>query len=462
MDGDELVKSKLITELREDLFSTKATIDIWRRCAALLAAGKSPGSRAVFAEDPVLSEEASALLREPMPPVEAEGVDNLLDTLSAYSGRRQFNDNLAKLATAVKGNDSTVDELRGLMENMVREMATAGGAEDQRIRMGSGSTEDARSFAQNLLTSGSELFPTGLAGFDSVAGGLEKGDLVVITSAPANAKTAMATNIAMNMYQNLGMGVTHFTFEVDKNQIVRRMMSRLARVHYQKVRRHSANNAAMNPAEFARVTDAWVDFDKLGQEKGGFYEIVDSPGMSATQVIAVAQSMGAEVVLIDQLTQMTDRSLKMDQWQLFGAFAQQLKAAAKKYNMIVILIAQRDRDSDLVRYSRMVEEYADVGFTWDLSEESHAGEPCEVRSIKARNVPPFKFEQVFELDYQTIRNVDGAPQTAFRKRAPDDLTGLSEEMGLMTQGGGINPNFVPPPAAHADLSMNDLDNLLNQ
>ncbi len=452
--SDEMTTS-LFVELKDEHFSTTATAEIWTKCRAYINASKPIPQRSLFCTDPSLSEESRNLIGMDNPVIGLSEIPELVGQLTEYSQLRSSMDIANKLSGLLTSEEVNVEDIRHLLLTGAEKLDLASGDDVKTLHLGEGSTIDHEDYARSLLQKGSDVIPTGITEFDAVAGGFARGDLVVITSAPANAKTTMAINIATNYYEQQHFNVAYFTFEVPTGELVRRVMSKQGRVPYQLVRKHSALNPCMTESQINQTVSKWCEF--TAPERKGSFEFLDSGGMSATRVIAEAKSRGCDLIVIDQLTMMDDPSLKQEQWQMYGTFSRQLKQAAKDHQMIVILIAQRAEDKDQIRYARTVKEYADVVFTWDLDEDAHAGHPAEVRSMKARNTPPFNFKAIFELDYQNIKN-----PTKLKTSTMPKLTRRAAEDILDVDPTASRPSIETPTKPSEPSGFADLDAILNE
>ncbi len=78
--------------------------------------------------------------------------------------------------------------------------------------------------------------PTGYIDLDRKTSGLKPGDLFILAARPSMGKTAMALNIARNVSLEGKIGVAFFSVEMDKEQIVQRLLSSEAGIGLQQIR----------------------------------------------------------------------------------------------------------------------------------------------------------------------------------------------------------------------------------
>lgn len=75
------------------------------------------------------------------------------------------------------------------------------------------------------------VLPTGFAGIDSLTGGIEPGELIVLGSRPSVGKSALALCIARNVAIQSRMPVMFVTFEMSASDLVTRAIAQTSGVH---------------------------------------------------------------------------------------------------------------------------------------------------------------------------------------------------------------------------------------
>ena len=112
--------------------------------------------------------------------------------------------------------------------------------------------------------------PTGFKDVDHIFNGLQKSDLILVAARPAMGKTAFTLNIAQNVTMLYDKTVAFFSLEMGKEQLVGRILSSVAGVSSEKLRR-----ANMDPADWEKVIAA---ADRMSKSK---LFIDDTPGLTA-------------------------------------------------------------------------------------------------------------------------------------------------------------------------------------
>lgn len=205
--------------------------------------------------------------------------------------------------------------------------------------------------------------PSGFTELDSMLGGMQFGDMIVIAARPSMGKTALGLSILeyVGIVENLPCAF--FSMEMGKLQIAQRLICSHAQVDLHKLRQ-------------GRLTDQEKTKLKLvcGNMRNYKIFIDDTPGMSVMELRAKTRRLkmlhDIRVVFVDYLQLMFDKASKESRQQEISAISRGLKALARELNIPVVALAQlnrqvegregnRPRMSDL-RESGAIEQDADV------------------------------------------------------------------------------------------------------
>ncbi len=187
---------------------------------------------------------------------------------------------------------------------------------------------------------------TGFTDFNRMTSGLQKGELIIIAARPSMGKSAMAINIAQHAAVQHHAVVAVFSLEMNKESLLRRMLSAQARVD----QRHLQTGF----------------IDRKDQEKlQGALELLvesrifidDSAGSSLAEMRAKArrlkQNSGSlDLVVVDYLQLMSatlpgaSRKGYENRTQEVSAISRGLKAMAKELNVPVVALSQLSRASE--------------------------------------------------------------------------------------------------------------------
>ena len=237
--------------------------------------------------------------------------------------------------------------------------------------------------------------PTGFKDVDHVFNGLQKSDLILVAARPAMGKTAFTLNIAQNVTMLYDKTVAFFSLEMGKEQLVARILSSVAGVSSEKLRR-----ANMDPTDWEKVIAA---ADRMSKSK---LFIDDTPGLTVQDMRSKLRRLkvehGLDLVIVDYIQLMQGRNSgkgSENRQQEVSEISRNLKLIAREFNVPLIALSQLSRSvesrpdkrpvlSDL-RESGSLEQDADIViFLYRdkyYDENSEMGDKAEVLIRKHRN-----------------------------------------------------------------------------
>jgi replicative DNA helicase len=205
--------------------------------------------------------------------------------------------------------------------------------------------------------------PTGFGKIDDLTSGLQKSDLIIIAGRPSMGKTAFALNIAQNAAMEGGIPVAIFSLEMSKEQLALRMLSTVAKVDSQRLRK-----GFLGETDWPKLTTA------AGQLSEALIYIDDTPAITALEMKAKARRLKAEsglgLIILDYLQLMRGGTYKDSREQEISDISRSLKSLAKELSVPVVALSQLNRKvedrtnrrpqmADL-RESGAIEQEADV------------------------------------------------------------------------------------------------------
>ena len=255
--------------------------------------------------------------------------------------------------------------------------------------------------------------PTGFRHLDSVLGGLQRSDLLILAARPSMGKTAFALNIAEHVAVREKKTVGVFSLEMSKEQLVDRLVSSIGTIDSWKLR-----NGKLNDDDFHNLNEAYG----LLAEANLFID--DASTASVMEVRAKARRLQAEhgldLIVIDYL-QLMKGSIHYagDRTQEVSEISRGLKALAKELNCPVIALSQLSRAvesrpdkrpllSDL-RESGSIEQDADVVvflYREDYYNKEEQNNLMEVLVRKHRNGPTGDVKVLARLQYSRFDTID--------------------------------------------------------
>ncbi|MGO4326752.1 replicative DNA helicase [Cupriavidus sp. 2TAF22] len=187
--------------------------------------------------------------------------------------------------------------------------------------------------------SGETAISTGLDSLDrALNGGLRRGNLVIVAGRPSMGKTALTTDIGLNI--STDYGVLLLSMEMSDQEIVARSVASRGDIAL------SHLLGRLNPND----TTSWQKLTASIQHIDGLnFAVDDSPALTLLEVRMKAKAHqrkhGLDVLIVDYLGLMTGGEEKMRTQQI-GAYSRGLKALAKELNVPVVALAQLSRKNE--------------------------------------------------------------------------------------------------------------------
>jgi replicative DNA helicase len=215
--------------------------------------------------------------------------------------------------------------------------------------------------------------PTGFTDLDSLLGGFQNSDLVILAARPGMGKTALALSLCLNASLKSKVGVAMFSLEMSRDQLSDRMLSAVSGVELFKIRhgkfdddsRHGKTNDFSRIGEgIAKLSEAPIWIDDTGS-----LNILEL----RTKCRRLKSRYNVGMIVIDYLQLMSGRSTygnQSNRVQEVSEISRSLKSLARELNVPILALSQLSRGveardekrpvlSDL-RESGSIEQDADV------------------------------------------------------------------------------------------------------
>jgi len=207
--------------------------------------------------------------------------------------------------------------------------------------------------------------PTGFRDLDTLTGGWQKSDLIIIAGRPSSGKTALSLSLAANaaMHKSKPTSVGIFSLEMSTRQLVMRLLCAEARVDA-----HAVRTGRLPEDDWKRLS---LGAGRLA--KASLF-IDDTASLGILELRAKARRLRAEhnvgMIIVDYLQLMQGPKNAENREKEISAISRSLKALAKELDIPVIALSQLSRAvegrtdkrpilSDL-RESGAIEQDADV------------------------------------------------------------------------------------------------------
>lgn len=253
---------------------------------------------------------------------------------------------------------------------------------------------------------------SGFKAIDSVIGGFQPSDMIVLAARPSVGKTALALDIARHAAIVEKKKVAFFSLEMSDLQMMDRMLGMQARVPFWDLRMGKLKDEA-----FERLADA------MGQLAEADMFIDDKPGQSVMEVRTKARRLqmehGVDLIIIDYMQLMHSRNLE-NRVQEVSEISAAMKNLARELQVPVLVLSQLSRAvesradripqlSDL-RESGSIEQDADI--VMFIHREDQYNQDSDKKGIadliisKHRNGPTGRYELAFVKELGSFRNLE--------------------------------------------------------
>lgn len=397
---DKVVAGTLLSNVDSTYFYSPESVELFEGIQRYMGAnGESPTYKLLI-EDPELSNEARAHMRDSQVTIQTVIEANKAALiLNKYRQTRGLYNIAAHIGECLK--DSKID-----VNALMQDTATAINI----VRSKKSTAESFVNFGKNnssnkLVTSilyddnTEDVIPTGFANYDKVSGGFARGALVTIGANSGGGKSTLASSMCVNM-ASLGYKVLLVPLEMSSREMTARIMANVTNTDLTKIllQRLATNERELVHKRYKR----WVTKVK---EKGGQYTIFKPlEDMNIEEVMASISTHECDVVIVDYISLLKGVDGD-DQWRALGSVARYAKINAETMNRVNILLCQVD-DTAKIRYARSISEHSSSSWVWVVKKEDKTEGKAiiKVEQPKSRNSLAFPF--MLELDYAKMRAND--------------------------------------------------------
>lgn len=247
---------------------------------------------------------------------------------------------------------------------------------------------------------------TGFRAFDTLTGGLQPSDLVIIAAESSQGKTSLALNITESVVEK-GFSLAFISLEMSKLQLMLRLMCSRSEIPKSTIQKN---------LPLIHQAGSWFEDKEL--------LIADVTNSSLTNITGLIRSAcirnNIDVAVIDYLQLITDKNFNGREQEV-GAIARALKNLAKELDITIIALSQLSRPKfgndhtpslSRLRDSGQIEEAADI--VWFIYRpevygfEEYDNEPTGGMAVhlilKGRNYGTAKFKTDFFSNITKFRD----------------------------------------------------------
>jgi replicative DNA helicase len=209
-------------------------------------------------------------------------------------------------------------------------------AEEHVVRVAD-SLPDTLTMMEQMGRGGVQGVPTGLKDLDSLTGGLQPGQLVIVAARPSVGKSTLALDFCRSAAVERGIPTVYFSLEMGRHELTMRLLSAEAKVGLQRIRTGELDEEAWQrlAAATEKVTSAPLAID-------------DSTSQAALEIRAKArreqQRRGLGLVVVDYLQLMQNGGRRTENRQAeVSEISRNMKLLAKELGVPVVALSQLNR-----------------------------------------------------------------------------------------------------------------------
>lgn len=373
------VRGKLLMHLRETHFGTEATTEVFRKIKYTLEAGKDIPRFRDLPDLLNLSTEAETSLRthindpDGIQKITQNGIELALDKLHEAYQARVFADlhtDIGKILskTDLHGDDGDERANKGLakaeslLESAMASVRRRNVSTDM-IHCGVDGDSSMADVVGDVIKGkqAKKRLKTGWEVFDKRTGGLDRGNVLVITAGTGGGKSVALNHMLTEMYKKYHYKVANVSLEMTHEEVVERALAMTSRSEVS-----SIHKGKLSRDEKKKIVSA---FDELDKDVGSRYTIfTPSEDSTIQEIIEALAPYGYDCIGIDYL-----QLLKMvgpkgsNQEQMYSEAVRYAKRIAVKLDCVIVLLSQLNEDGQL-RGSRAIGFHA--SFWWKLGGSS--------------------------------------------------------------------------------------------
>lgn len=397
-------KFKYFGAVNEDHFGTDTTREIFRRIRTLVETGSQIPTFLALAEDLKLSSDARTMLATTgaqkfgSEPDYAMGVK----TLTAYYKNRRLL-YLHQALTATLRSDTAPQDfsaIEKLMEDTMFHLRTD--VNEERVIDGTANSDDMLKLARQALTY-SEVgrrFKTGWDRFDELIGGLEPGNVMLLTANSGGGKSIAALSLMANMYRGFNQTVTYISLEMDEREMMERLVANATMTDISLIRQ-----GRLSPQEREAVFQKYkTEFHETSHGRYSFY--APKGDYTIEQLFSQIQGKPTDVIILDYLGLVKPGSYgknTSEEYQL-RQMTRLAKRYAEKTKCAIVLLAQLN-DEGQIMYSKGIGHHVHYWLKWMCKDEDFERGYAIVEMGKSRNSKKEDLYMTTEFKYMRMDNI---------------------------------------------------------
>jgi replicative DNA helicase len=182
--------------------------------------------------------------------------------------------------------------------------------------------------------------PSGFRDIDSITGGFQPGNLIIVAARPAMGKSAIVANIAENVAVKRGMPVAFFSLEMSEVELAQRFIACRARISGDKLRK-----GQVAQKDWPKVVRACNELEEapLWFDDSSDLGLLDLRAKARRLHAQTQDQGGLGLVIVDYLQLMRADDLRANRVEQVGQMSRGLKILARELAVPVLAISQLSR-----------------------------------------------------------------------------------------------------------------------
>lgn len=397
---DKKVAGTLLANTDSSFFYTPESVELYETIKKIMGeTGESPSYRLLL-EDPDLSKEARAHMRESQPTVHTPAdAKKAVSNLEKYRKRRGLFNLAADIKRQMEAPKVDIDQVLHRMTTAISVIRAKKATDESFLHFGKNNNSmkvvDSILYEDNSI----DVIPTGIEAFDSISGGIYRGALFTIGANSGGGKSIMATVLSKQIAE-MGYKVVLVPLEMSKKEMTTRLMACVCGVDFSDLWLQR-----LATADRDRIRKRFRKWMKRVKEKGGRLTIY-KPEQDETieEVYAATAAYEADVNIVDYIGLLKGMDGD-DQVRALGAAARYGKINAENTGRANVMLCQLT-DEGKIKYSRAITEHSSLSWTWTATPESKETGVTKIEQPKSRNSMAFPFYVKIDYAKMQIHSMD--------------------------------------------------------
>lgn len=423
---DKKIAGALLSQIDDSYFHSEESRELYDTILRHMRESGSTPTYRLLLEDPKLSEEARAHMRNSVVTVQSiKDADKAAQMLGKYRQRRgMYNiaDNINRKLNGSKIDDEGLIDETATAFNIVRSKKST-----QDAFLHFGRNNNSKDTVEDLLygDNSEDVIPTGIKAYDEVSGGLLRGSLMTIGANSGGGKSTLANAMAIKM-ATMGYKVLMVPLEMSKKEMTARTMANVTKTNLTKILLQR-----LATGERDLVYKRQRRWERKVKDAGGRYTIFKpKEDMTIEEVMASISAYDVDVVIIDYISLLKGVDGD-DMWRALGSVARYAKINAEVENRVNILLCQVGEDAK-IRYARAISEHSSNSWIWVATKETKESGETKIEQPKSRNSLAFPFTVKMLYEYMRVEDMSideslGSATSSAESRGNDVATPKSKK-----------------------------------